>query len=355
MTYRKYGINPKLISLVTGQDLSEIPASPTGSKLPGKYGKMVYKRLDDLPATGRKHKLTCSSCKKTSQYDLGLIVMDPSTFMDKAKSADRMKSEMEEYQFTGYFRCYHCNSAGTWEIPSETKDNLRIQVMASLFMEKTDTNSLGVKFGKFIVSGGESFPWGTDTEDFYLDKLRSNPDDAWLWNRLGNTYSTGTRPDLAVVAYEESIKFDPHQMESLFSLGKTLYEIGEPALAVPLLRQVLMAARNYSHLAPLDLRDMLAQTLFIILDIVGDLEELMKNIPMANDFPDYKESTAQPRDLQFLNLTLTLNESSGLYPLAEIYMGKQKDALPVAAQTLKSPVIHPLKRKPPKKKRKRKK
>ncbi|ADY55393.1 hypothetical protein Sgly_1066 [Syntrophobotulus glycolicus DSM 8271] len=64
MTYRKNGINPHLISVVTGQDIREIPESPTARHLPGKYAKMVTKALAHIPKhiPERRLKLTCAEC-----------------------------------------------------------------------------------------------------------------------------------------------------------------------------------------------------------------------------------------------------------------------------------------------------
>jgi len=71
---RKYGINPRLISLITGKDLSEIPDSPTASKLPGHYGRIVAKKMDNFPREFPKnvHSLIC-----TSRAACGLFYLEP--------------------------------------------------------------------------------------------------------------------------------------------------------------------------------------------------------------------------------------------------------------------------------------
>ena len=364
MTYRKYGINPMLISLATGKDLSEIPPSPTGSKLPNLYGKLVYKNLAKMPKVHPENKfqLTCAECGQNAQYDLGLIVVNP-----EKRSASEMKnedpSEMPGFQYTGYFRCRHCNSAGSWVYPNSTKSNLMFAAMGGMLSKIADSKNKNVEIATLSTLGGDVYPWATDVEDAYLAKLKDNPRDAWNWNRLGNSYYKGGRPDLAAVAFEESIKNDAGQVESLFSLGQLLYEADELEAAAPYLRQALIFARDYDELEPKDLRDMLTNALFLLLEIVGDLDTLMKSIPTADDFPGFRDRNNDVHTgLQYLELSLSLNSFKGLYPLAEAYMGKQQNKLPLSAQTLKHPsvtlgpqVVHPNKKKPPKRKGKRKK
>ena len=117
MSVRKYGINPLLISMVTSQELAEIPESPSARYLPGKYGKTIYKMLVDIPKSlaGNKYKLTCTQCGNNGVYDLGLIAFDTENY-SKMKVLDD-SNWSQKYQFTGYFRCKHCNAAGSWKLP----------------------------------------------------------------------------------------------------------------------------------------------------------------------------------------------------------------------------------------------
>jgi len=93
MTYRRNGINPLLISVVTGQDLREIPANPTGKYLPGKYAQIVSKALAHIPkpSPGKRLKLTCTECGQSGQYDVGLIAFDPEKYLSSQKARKTRK------------------------------------------------------------------------------------------------------------------------------------------------------------------------------------------------------------------------------------------------------------------------
>lgn len=83
--------------------------------------------------------------------------------------------------------------------------------------------------GKTALHDGTSFQWVTDAEEHLLDLL-ADPDPkqaGFLWNRLGNLYIQGKRPELAAAAFEKSLQADPAQAESHFSLGLLLDQIRE--------------------------------------------------------------------------------------------------------------------------------
>lgn len=72
-----------------------------------------------------------------------------------------------------------------------------------------------------------------------LEKLQSEGQNAFLWNKLGNLYNRGNRTDLAVVAFEQSLYLDPSHAESHFSLGQIFEQIGEAEQAAYRFRQTL--------------------------------------------------------------------------------------------------------------------
>jgi predicted TPR repeat methyltransferase len=70
-----------------------------------------------------------------------------------------------------------------------------------------------------------------------LNKLSGQPEDSFTRNRLANSYLKGGRPDLTAVAFEQSLKIGPAQMESLYTLGKIRHEAGEDEAAVDIWRK----------------------------------------------------------------------------------------------------------------------
>jgi len=368
VVYRKNGINPLLISIVTNKDLSEIPPSPPESMLPGVYAKQVCKNLGSMRKAlpERKHKLTCVACGRNGQYNLGLMAFDLAKYLSFSKGNDKSDQSAwaSSIQFSGYFRCHYCNS-GCWQLPNQTKTMLQIAVMGhALALKAKIKKEEEIVVGRFTTFDGESFFWATEVEEHFLHKLSKEPDNAWIWDRLGNIYIKGGRLDLAVVAFEESIKQDPCQMESHYSLGKILLEAGAKDAATLHLRRVLLTARDYDHLTPLAMRDLLTDALFMLFDILSDLNKLVEFIPKGNEFSNESPESChdqKPVTVHFMDIDISVDEFEGMYPLAELYMGKHQKKLAPDVQTLyptqsnTNKLMKEIKKKSSKKKRKRKK
>lgn len=346
MAIRRYGINPLLISLVTGQELAEIPDSPSARYLPGKYGKTISKIIADIPNhfSENRYKLACTQCGKNAEYDLGQIAFDMEKYSKMKEFNEAAWSE--KYQFTGYFRCKHCNAAGPWQMPEHTSTTLTIATMAAMLQTTAGLEKDNFIFGRMETSEGLFFPLTTDVEEYYLDMLKQNPSDAWIWNRLGNAYYKGGRPDLAVVAYEESVNNDPGQTESHYSLGRILDEVGITEDAVLHLREMLITARHYERMEPLQLRDLLTAGLHILFDIKEDPKEMMDFLLEGEK--DRPQQSQNNKSMHYVELDITFDEFEGLYPLAEIYMNKGN------LKGLSGKGMHPKMKKPPKKKGRRK-
>jgi hypothetical protein len=321
-TYRKEGINPLLISIIARKDLLEIPQSPPPSMLPGFYVRQVRKNISNTGESvpERKHELTCKGCGKRGQYNLGTIVVDMEKFLKKGESLDSVW--YKAFQCTGYFRCRHCNSAGNWQLSRQTMLFLNMTLMTYAM---TGMKQDKIVIGKTGTYDGKTFNWASDAEEHHLHKLTEEPGNAWVWDRLGNLYLNGGRPDLAVAAFEESIKHDQGQMESHFSLGQILLKAGLMEAAASHLRRVLITANKYDRLNRSDLRDMLTETLFMLLDILGDMPKLVEFLPKADEIlPDRLESDAPDKTvtLNFREINISLDKFEGMYPLAELYMSR---------------------------------
>lgn len=68
--------------------------------------------------------------------------------------------------------------------------------------------------GQIALYDGSTPRWVTDAEENFLTKLRENGQNGFLWNRLGNLYFKGGRPELAAAAYEKSLQVDPSPVPS---------------------------------------------------------------------------------------------------------------------------------------------
>jgi hypothetical protein len=59
--------------------------------------------------------------------------------------------------------------------------------------------------GEIRLYDGSLPKWATDAEEAFLTKLMYNGSDGLLWDKLGNLYLRGGRPELAAAAFEKSI------------------------------------------------------------------------------------------------------------------------------------------------------
>lgn len=150
--------------------------------------------------------------------------------------------------------------------------------------------------------------------------LADNPNDAWIWDRLGDVYLKGERPDLAAVAYEQSTLVNLGQVESHFSLGIILSQIGQKHEAVGHLRNMLLRAGNYEHMDADSLRDMLTNGLHTLVEISDGPEQFMSYLPLGPDFaaagivPGHESGL-----LEFVDIEIDTRSFEGMYPIAEIY------------------------------------
>jgi len=129
------------------------------------------------------------------------------------------------------------------------------------------------------------------------------------------------------VAFEQSLKIDPAQAESLYSLGRILHEAGGDEAAVEYLRQALICAGRYERMKAEDMRDMLTSAMEYLLEIYEDFEIFFSNLPKAQDMLLPGEPLSSSYIFKFMDLTICPDDYKSLYPLAEMYMGKHRDQL----------------------------
>lgn len=340
-------INPLLIQLLADKEASEIPDSPTPKMLPGKYVKTIIKNKESLnPIIKKNHQmLTCKSCGRKGKYDVGLIVMN----IEKDSKTKKISDDM---QTTGYFRCKHCNAAGNWELPA----SLTMSAITSLLPAGHKQKRTIV--GKSLLFDGSWHRFSTDAEEHLLKILQENPQDSFVWNRLGNLYHKGNRPDLAVSVFEHSIKIDPGQVESHFTLGDMLAQISKLEEAGYHFRQMLLYAEEYKKIPAENLREMLANGLMLLFLISQHTNGEVSFFPTLEEVQASGRNDAswKTNDVE-LDLEIDPNDVDSFLPLAEMFMGIRAKEIPRDKRTFhlsKTSNVSSSQRNHKKKKKKRK-
>ena len=283
-------INPQLISLLTGHSLKKLPTKPSYSLLPSTYISAVIKNIIKIPDNFPENilYLQCPHCDQKDKYNVGTIMYNPvkynNLFHEKKEQCGKGQTPQVDWleciQSTAYFRCNNCNGAGSWIFTEEARLSVETGIVLDRFklirfkkLRKYVNGHLEIGCKKIIPQ------WNTDIEDFFLNQLKSKPKDAYIWNRLGNSYYNGGRPELAVAAYERSIQHDPEELDSLYSLGMILAWADEPEESMKHLQRVLIAAHRNSQLPALVLRDLLVGTLVIMKNICKNNNMFLSYLP----------------------------------------------------------------------------
>ena len=334
-------INPLLIQLLTGKEFTDIPNSPTRSWLPGKYARLINRKKEFIKRIYREnlYMITCKSCSRKGKYDVGLMLINND------------KSEVEKpgslIQTTGYFRCKHCNEAGNWEVPSE----FLMAPVLGLIEQSIDSPKLEKKctVGKSLLFDGSWHLYSSDGEMHLLQLLKEEPGNSFIWNRLGNLYDKGNRPELAAAVYEHSIEIDHGQIESHFSLGGYFFQIKEFEKTAYHFKQMLLGASEYDLLSAEKLRELLAYCLVDLFYIYENSNGEIPFLPTKEELEVAGKINKMKGNQVELELELIPDDPKSFYPFAEMYMGVQSKKLPKRLRTLE--VSKPTNKK--KKKRKR--
>ncbi|MGY0691470.1 tetratricopeptide repeat protein [Virgibacillus sp. FSP13] len=307
-----------LIQQLTGKDVADIPSSPTLSWLPGKYAMQINRKKENI----KKHfgensfMIKCNSCGRKGKYDVGLMIYNHSEKKNAGDPASKI-------QTTGYFRCKHCNDAGNWEMPTQFSTASMAGVLASAVGGMKDR----FEIGESRLYDGSWHLFSSDGEMHLLNKLKEDPTNSFIWNRLGNLYDKGNRPELAACVYEYSLLIDPGQLESHFTLGGFFSQMEELEKAAYHYKQLLLGASDYQALSPENLREMVAIGLLELFSIHHFTDGEIPFLPTG------KELKVDVIEKNIKNLDPEKIET--FYPFAEMYMGAQSKKLPDRVRTLK--------------------
>ena len=144
---------------------------------------------------------------------MGVVCIDPDP--DSGSFEDSVS-------FTGCFRCRRCDAIGPWKFPWKTEAILLGHATACSFGDAE-----GPAFaGRMQLFDGTRARTGEEAVEHLRGLIAKDPEDAFIWSRLGNTYRAADRNEQAADAYRRALELDETDVESAHSLAQILGEDG---------------------------------------------------------------------------------------------------------------------------------
>ena len=263
--------------------------------------------VDELLKLDAKTELQCRSCGKTGQYAVGRIVIDPHKIPAVSAPGPAFGDAIG---FTGYFHCSHCGAGGPWDLPPLTV----VKIIALLSVARKDPARSPIQFGEMRLFDGTLVRSPVEGETHLKALIAANPEDYYLWNRLGNLYETAERNDLAVPAFTRSLELNPQDVESHYSVGYHLKEQRQAKQAQEHFLLALRHCRSAQRCKPQTLRDVVRAAL------EGWMETQIQ-LKQTPSFPPFNPVAGGTGEMPMTLLqTLNLTTDKGWDTLVDIYL-----------------------------------
>lgn len=263
----------------------------------------------DYPELGRELSLICESCGKKGTYQVGRVLIHPVA----VRSFTEGKAPLEDaISFSGIFHCKHCGAAGPWKVPPKTSAVL----IAFLTMPSSKQGEYGVQFGAMTLFDGTVARTGAEAEAYLKKKLEEQPQNAFIWGRLGNLYEHAGLLKQAKDAFERSVQLDPEDVESLYSLGTYRMDDGDWKSAAECFEAALQHAPRRPHRNPALMKKLVTACLQCLSDLHHETGGKVRFPPKVT-FNNETESI-KPANLGLMDLDLSSDE--GWDSLASIYL-----------------------------------
>ena len=263
--------------------------------------------VDELLKLDAKTELVCRSCGKTGKYAVGRIVIDPHKFPAVSAPGPALGDAIG---FTGYFHCSHCGAGGPWDLPIQTL----AKFVALLAVARKDPDRSPIQFGEMQLFDGTVIRTPVQGETHLKTLIAANPEDYYLWNRLGNLYESAERIDLALPAFTRALELNPQDAESHYSLGYHLTEQKQAKKAQEHFLLALRYCRSAQRCAPKMLRDLVRATLHSWMETQIQLKQ-------TPSFPPFDPGPGGTGEIPLTVLqTIDLATDKGWNTLVDIYL-----------------------------------
>lgn len=272
---------------------------------------------DDIP-TAVSLRLKCPKCGRVGRYESETIYIDPEL---------REKSPADYVSFSSYFRCRKCKSAWPWEFTADAV----IAVTALMLLKVGGVDDDRLVFGSARMYDGTRFRSPAQAEDYLLGILERKPDNAFVWNRLGNVYLHAGLIAKASKAYEKALEIDPDEIESRYSLGSILLDKGKYERAAEHLRRVLKLAHGHAELTGGDLRKTVGITIGMLAEISAITDGEVDGLSFEND-----ESASLDKVRELRLESFNLGKEEDLEKAVDMFIGKPKRSAPPPPRPIES-------------------
>ena len=142
---------------------------------------------------------------------------------------------------------------------------------------------------------------------------------------------TGSRPELAMAAFEKSIEIDPNQIESHLSIANLLLSIRDYQHAIQHLHHLMIVAHTYKYVEATHLRELLSHSICTSFIAATESKNKYPALPTQQQLIAAGSTIDLGSDELPEWLELSSEDITLFYPLAEAFMGER-------ALELKGPV-----------------
>lgn len=248
--------------------------------------------------------LVCKACRHAARYEVGTITMDVERLDSDGDSHDDLSGS--PYGFIRYFRCKRCGASGPWSLPGKTRLKLQMMILGGLLRHDRS----GVAALRIRLFDGTRVSTCAEGVDHLLGKIEADPDNPFLYDRLGNLYRTGGRSDLALDAYREALLRDPDFVLSLHSAGMLLTDGGELEMAAELFHRFLRSVRSEVADARIGIAELRALTRDVLEALLEIHTESGEKIPFLPDGEPERpvRGSNEPISLELLSFDLSSEE-----------------------------------------------
>jgi hypothetical protein len=261
---------------------------------------------DRLPDTVEVH-LQCGKCGHTGRFLCNTVCIDPKAQEESATAEDYVT-------FDAYIRCAKCASSWPWVFMPEAY--LALSALMAVKMAGVDDPRL--MFGSATMFDGTRPFSAAQAEDHLLDILKKEPQNAFVWSRLGNTYRRAALFKKAAEAYGKALELDPDDIESHYGRGMAAFHQGRYKESEAHLHRFMILARENKSLPEEFLRDLAMSALETLCEASARTNGKVKPVPSYR--PDKIEPSDKPVTINIE--TFDLSKESHRERVVDMVLGK---------------------------------